>query len=318
MPKLRSSRKDKTTEPHSNKLDKYLGKKSDGDNEKNKMADSQPDKHETGPPKISRIGIDKIEIQINSVQQTLTDALDNLKESIKIQISGLKNEIEQVDKKCDKIVSESLVDLQKGVEFSQGIAGDNTKRIMQLEAENKDLLERFCNLEKMYQDQSKIVKDMEKILSAKILNLERYSREFNLRFGGVQETDQEDCRELIAEHIVKNKLFPGNKAEILSCIENAHRTGSQPKNSAREAKQRQIIAKFYSRPTRNSIVRAARKSVNKDRTVSFSVYEDLPQEDYLLKRNAQKQMNQAFSEGKKARFWRGKLWINSKLVTIEK
>ena len=70
---------------------------------------------------------------------------------------------------------------------------------MQLEAENKDLLERFCKLEKMYQDQSKIVKDMEKILGAKILNLERYSREFNLRFGGVQETDQEDCRELNAE-----------------------------------------------------------------------------------------------------------------------
>ena len=235
MPKLRSSNKNKTTEPHSNKLDQYLGKKTDSNNEKNKMADSQPDKHETGHPKISTIGIDKIEIQINSVQQTQTDALDNLKESIKIQtgLSGLKNEIEQIDKKCDKIVSESLVDLQNSIEFSKGIAGDNTKRIMQLEAENKDLLERFCNLEKMYQDQSKTVKDMKKILGAKILNLERYSREFNLHFGGVQETDQEDCRELIAEHIVKNKLFPGNNAEILGCIENAHRTGSQPKNSAR-------------------------------------------------------------------------------------
>ena len=44
----------------------------------------------------------------------------------------------------------------------------------------------------------------------------------------------------------------------------------------------------------------------------------MPKEDYQLKRRAQKQIDQAYKDGKKARFWKGNLWIDSKLVVINR
>ena len=65
-------------------------------------------------------------------------------------------------------------------------------------------------------------------------------------------------------------------------------------------------------------MKAARASVNRDRNTSFMAYEDLPREDYQLKKKAQKQMDQAYKQGKKVRFWRGNMWINGKIEESRK
>ena len=216
-------------------------------------------------------------------------------------------------------MTEIVPALEKSIEFSQGISSDNTKRTMHLEKENLDLKNSIQILEKQCMDQKNSMLNLEKNLNVKILNLERYSREFNIRFVGIPEKDNENCHNIIAKKIREENLYPGDENEILGLIENAHRTGSKSPTGGQDKKKttRQIIDKFFSRPVKNSIMKAARASVNRNRNTSFMAYEDLPREDYQLKKKAQKQMDQAYKQGKKVRFWRGNMWINGKIEEIK-
>ena len=88
-------------------------------------------------------------------------------------------------------------------------------------------------------------------------------------------------------------------------IENAHRIGPRkPK--------RPIIVRFYSRPARNAILRDAKNM----RPGRYQIYEDLTDGDYALKARARTQMKQAHDAGKKTRFYKGKLYIDSQETKI--
>ena len=80
-------------------------------------------------------------------------------------------------------------------------------------------------------------------------NVERYSRDFNIRVIGVIEEEGEDCM-AIALNILTLLGFEDASGEI----ENAHRTGKK-----RNDKPRHIIVKLYSRPFKSSLLRVAKK-----------------------------------------------------------
>ena len=140
--------------------------------------------------------------------------------------------------------------------------------------------------------------------------MERHSREYNLRLLGVKE---EKKLKLFRAFEQIQKIFPEKSVvEIKHTIENAHRTGKAIPN-----RDRHIIAKLHSRPIRNEILRKAKISLNKENQGVIRIIEDLTKTDYELKKKANKQMNEAFKEKKKVRFWRGKLFIDGEVVKIE-
>ena len=130
----------------------------------------------------------------------------------------------------------------------------------------------------------------------RLLSLERYSREYNLRFHNIEESPGEDCLQKIHD-ILANQLNLEPK------LENAHRVGPRS-----DSKPRAIICKFVYRPERYKVIRKKR-----DLKDGVWITEDLIWEDREKKKKLKDVMKQAFESGKKPRFHRGKLYIDSAL-----
>lgn len=76
----------------------------------------------------------------------------------------------------------------------------------------------------------------------RLLSLERYSREYNLRFHNIEESPGEDYLQKIHD-ILANQL------NLEPTLENAHRAGPRS-----DAKPRAIICKFVYRPERYKVI----------------------------------------------------------------
>ena len=130
----------------------------------------------------------------------------------------------------------------------------------------------------------------------RLLSLERYSREYNLRFHNVPECTDEDC-------VQKVRNILSNQLDMEPEIENAHRVG--PRNND---KQRVIICKFLYRPQRYKVIQKKR-----DLEDGIWVTEDLIWEDREAKKKLKEVMKEPFENSKKPRFARGKLYIDGTL-----
>ena len=87
-------------------------------------------------------------------------------------------------------------------------------------------------------------------LQSQVLDLERYTRGYNIRIFGVNESQGDVCKEKV-DRILADKFA------VESAIENAHRTGK-----AESGRPRPIIARFYSRFTRRAVMRVAKEKLH--------------------------------------------------------
>ena len=138
------------------------------------------------------------------------------------------------------------------------------------------------------------LKDEINKLKLRTLHLERHSREFNLRFIGLAETSDENSIDILREKL--------NQVNVDVTIEHAHRVG-KPRESPRP-----IIAKLLYRPDKFKIF----KVKNQLRQSGIQVYEDLCEDDLATKRRLAPVMKQHYDAGHRVRFFKGRLFINSK------
>lgn len=130
----------------------------------------------------------------------------------------------------------------------------------------------------------------------RLVSLERYSREYNLRFRNVPESTNEDC-------VQKVRNILSNQFNMELEVENAHRVG--PRN---DDKPRVVICKFLYRPQRYKVIQKKRDLVD-----GIWLTEDLIWEDREAKKKLKEVMKEAFENGKKPRFSRRKLYIDMEL-----
>lgn len=139
-----------------------------------------------------------------------------------------------------------------------------------------------------------------------VLQMERYSRGFNLRFGGIPETTSTDPD--TAYDQVKQLLhdtFGMTEVEI----ENAHRSGKPPKSAS--DKPRHILAKFIYRTERQTVLDRARAIKNSVlENMGVFVLRDLPAADVAEKRSLRDVMKKAYQDRKNPVFRNGNLYIN--------
>ncbi|XP_071949189.1 uncharacterized protein [Antedon mediterranea] len=131
--------------------------------------------------------------------------------------------------------------------------------------------------------------------------LERYSRSFNLRFGGLPEEINENTVQKITDLIENELCIPNVK------IENAHRSG---KPRGPNDKPRHIIAKFIYRPQRHQVLSKSKSSL---KSSNIYVFNDLCEADLIKKRSLKDTMAIAYREGKRPSFRNGNLYINGSL-----
>jgi len=81
----------------------------------------------------------------------------------------------------------------------------------------------------------------------RLLSLERYSREYNLRFHNIEKSPGYDCLQKIHDVLAK-------QLNLEPKLENTHRAGPRS-----DSKSRAIICKFVYRPERYEVIRKKRE-----------------------------------------------------------
>ena len=138
-------------------------------------------------------------------------------------------------------------------------------------------------------------------LQSQVLDLQRYTRGFNIRIFGIPEAQGESCKDII-DGLLKNKFGINQPA-----IENAHRTGSNTEN-----KPKQIIARFHSRFTRRAVMVSAREKLQ---GTGIRFVDDLIPADLEEKKRLKPLMTDLYNKNMKPRFIQGRLYANRQLVS---
>ena len=202
-------------------------------------------------------------------------------------------------KKLDK----RLENLQRDVKESNGRVTQIEERQTKLEEKVDDVTDAVNNLD--YQETQIAMERMEseledakneiKELKEENLRLQRYSRGFNLRFGGIAETEGENPIEKLQQ--ILSETFHIEQ----DGVEYAHRTGQKMPN-----RPRHIIAKFIRRTTRRQILMDKRKLQDQ----GIYVKEDLCEADFKKKAKLRPIMKEAYEKGHTVRFSNGVLFID--------
>ena len=223
------------------------------------------------------------------------DILKTINTNIK-QIMSNQQDFEARFKSLEEKVtqqSNTIKDLEKSITYYVNEATE-------LQSVSKEMKITLSNMNREIADHEAKIASVQNDL----VNQERYSRGFNLRFTGIPEnhageTRREDCCEKIKKLVLDH-------AGLSVDIENAHRVG-RPSTE----KPRHILVKFLRRPDRFAVLKARSKL----RDTGVNVLDDMPRKDFLMWISLQGVIKEAKEAGKRTIFKKGELYIDGKLYS---
>ena len=232
---------------------------------------------------------------MNYVRQSFTSLNDKVDRVLTGQ-DQLEAKLNDVEERVTTN-SKSISDLTDSVDFNARSITEHSEDIAQM----KSTITRLTS-------DLKAVSSCASQLQLQTNQLERYSRAYNVRLVGVPEQprSQSDARQpencvAVLEGILKEHFgLEGTH------IENAHRTGTAEPN-----KPRQIIAKFYSRPKRAAVMRAAREKLG---GTPYRLMDDLTAADVAEKKRLRPLMDDLYQKGKRPSIRNGRLYSAGKIV----
>ena len=238
--------------------------------------------------------------------------LRNLKRTFKEDVNHLKSSISNLE----DFTNERLDGIEKKLSELGSQVANFEFSLKQVDSEVTNLKESLLytqsNVEDMDNKLIEQVKKLEKVeeehdrMQQKLYDLERYSRSFNVRIIGVgEENGRSDDGMQKTIEMLEKLGFENPGAEV----ENAHRTGKYVPGRARH-----IIAKFYSRPFKHSVLRTFKQTRRGNEEPR--IVEDLIQSDFELRKKALPKMKEAYDRGSKVSFRRGRLLIDGKFTDI--
>ena len=159
------------------------------------------------------------------------------------KISALETVIEKKDK--------ALADLNQQVGFLKSEVSNLQKSCNFLSNETSDLKNESKNLKEKHQNELKEVRD-------KTVDLEDRSRRDNLVFYGIEETNGEDCEQVVIDNIlIKSGMFMKEEVDkSVNIFERVHRLGPKKRDQQRP---RPIIAKLGSYKDKEKILQRSYK-----------------------------------------------------------
>ena len=185
------------------------------------------------------------EIALRELRSSMELAFQRVHEKIDAMLNNQQQMLGRIDalEATQKDLEQSAAFLSSSVD---DLKADQSKLEMKIQSVEKQVIE----LDKLHRDLQKLCEEKVKSISEAQLKAERYSRSFNLRFGGIPEKQGESSMSEV-QNILRNHL----KLENI-VIENAHRIGRQ-----RLDKPRHIITKLLYRPQRQEVLSVARRSL---------------------------------------------------------
>ena len=231
------------------------------------------------------------------------DVLQELK-SMRADLKGHITKLSDELKVFQRSTNERLLRIESIMSKVEEIDDIKNKQ-QQLDGDVESLKESLNFVNSNTEDVESLRKSNEE-LTKKVEHLERYSRDFNIRILGVNETQGEDCLGITMD-LFSSLGFEDAGAEL----ENVHRTGKR-----RDDKPRHIIAKLYSRPFKRKLIQASRSEEGKATLGGARIVEDFSPTDFEVRKKALPLMKMAYDEGKKVRFTRGKLLVDGREIAV--
>ena len=181
------------------------------------------------------------------VRHQLNSISDNLKEMKGTQVQ-IQRDIESLQSQT-KMNESSISRLKESLD-------------LKLEVSTGKLHETNTRVDRIENDITKYAKEVDDTYE-RLFSLERYSRDFNLRFYNIPESTVEDC-------IAKLSDILGNDLQLQPNIENAHRIGPFKDDGT----PRPILAKFLFRPERFKVIKKKRELRDGVRVSDDLIWED--------------------------------------------
>ena len=239
--------------------------------------------------------------KLNMAATELLEELKSMRLDLTGQITKLSDDLKDfqgnTNKRLQKIESVmSKVDEIDGLKIKQ----------QQLEADVDNIKECQLNLVSTNAEEVEVLHRNNDELKKRLEHLERYCRYFNIRVLGVNEDEGEECMTITMDFIT-SLGFEDATAET----ENAHRTGKK-----RNDKPRPIIVRLFSGPFKRRLSQVARSSDGQAILRGVRFVEDFTPGDFNARKKALPLMKQAYDEGKKVCFTRGKLFIDGREIYV--
>ena len=205
-------------------------------------------------------------------------------------------------KKSDNYINDKIDGLEQKVRDVEGALEVKDQEISELDGKNKTLEEKVNDLTKQVKT---LIEQLMPEIDNRVLELERYTRGFNLRFYNFPEEinnqRKEDCKAKL-----QNKLASVGLPNIK--IENAHRVG--PYNPQAKG-PRGIIARFHERPEKKQVL-AKRTQLY---AAGCPVFDDLCKQDLMAKAEHAEAMKAIWSPTNRTYFSRGRWYVNGRPYT---
>ena len=252
---------------------------------------------------------EKLLTAIGKISCKIDSTAEDIKKETKKDLDGLKGEMEEL-KKTLASNTKKLNDIEVSVNFVHKEVDDLKKKVSEVQSDNKRLKERLDAAERGRKDLQKELNVQQEAIAERFNDMERHSRGFNIRVKGVTGLPPHpNYRHVVGKILVEEDLN-GNLSleDIIAGIEHAHPVGK------REGEKVTLIARLFSRPRRNAILARAKKKTYE--AGKIRVVEDMTRVDFIRRKNAYPLMKDAYDEGKKAVFRRGKLIIEGQETAI--
>jgi tRNA threonylcarbamoyladenosine modification (KEOPS) complex Pcc1 subunit len=188
-------------------------------------------------------------------------------------------------------VEQNVKSLTKSIEFSHAEVTDLKEEMKQRKRTEENNETRIGELE-----------ESNKRLQETVVDLKARSMRDNLLFHNIEESDEENCAEVIYSLLEEKLDMPDARQNIK--IDRAHRVGRK-RDSRR--KPRAIVAKFNFFPDREKIRRNARKL----KGTRIGISEQFPEEIEKVRQKLYPEMRRAKAEKQRVRLVRDKLFINN-------
>jgi tRNA threonylcarbamoyladenosine modification (KEOPS) complex Pcc1 subunit len=188
-------------------------------------------------------------------------------------------------------VEQNVKNLTKSIEFAHAEVTDLKEEMKQRKRTEEKNVTRIGELE-----------ESNKRLQETVVDLKARSMRDNLLFHNIEESDEENCAEVIYSLLEEKLDMPDARQNIK--IDRAHRVGRK-RDSRR--KPRAIVAKFNFFPDREKIRRNARKL----KGTRIGISEQFPEEIEKVRQKLYPEMRRAKAEKQRVRLVRDKLFINN-------
>lgn len=246
------------------------------------------------------------------IQTTMLQAVEKLDRKIEDRFQSLSTDIgtkfNALQQKTDEI--------EKSLDFQHDEVATMKKEVSELKKDCCKLKNDLIKMQTEKETLAKTLMESKRQPEEGLNSLERYSRNFNIRILGVKEmitaggSQRNHWNQLVAQILMEQGVADSdNPEEVENMIENSHPIGKN---------RDQLIAKFYSRPERNTVLRKAKAIYKRQdgERPSIRIVEDFTGPDFALRQKALPLMQAAYTEGHKVRFSNGKLYINGKEKNI--